>query len=159
MTDGQAPPGWPRGVLAPGVPDWEASAAGWLLDGGWTTREQLAINGGSYDEALQHLRLVRQTDAAFRAEEVALLLAQALAAAGQQEEAGAEFAAAATRFGSFESRAEYAIWAAQRGDRATAQGLQTGLQADMDRWSRHTRALNQPLLRRLQAALAQAGLA
>jgi len=110
-------------------------------------------------DAVQHLRLVRQTDAAFRAEEVALLLAQALAAAGQQEEAGAEFAAAATRFGSFESRAEYAIWAAQRGDRATAQGLQTGLQADMERWSRHTRALNQPLLRRLQAALAQAGLA
>jgi len=32
MTDGQAPPGWPRRVVAPGVPDWEASAAAWLLD-------------------------------------------------------------------------------------------------------------------------------
>lgn len=109
-------------------------------------------------DAVQHLRLVRQTDAAFRAEEVALLLAQALAAAGRQDEAGAEYAAAVARFGSFESRAEYAIWAAQRGDRATAQGLQAGLQADMERWSRHTRELNQPLLRRLKAALDEAGL-
>jgi len=32
MTDGQAPPGWPRGVVAPGVPGWEESAAAWLLD-------------------------------------------------------------------------------------------------------------------------------
>ena len=109
-------------------------------------------------EAVQHLQFVRQTDGAFRAEEVALLLAQALAAAGRQDEAGAEFAAAATRFGSFESRAEYAIWAAQTGDHATALGLQTGLQADMERWSRHTRELNQPLLRRLKTAMEQAGL-
>ena len=27
-----APPGWPRGVRPPDAPDWEASAAGWLLD-------------------------------------------------------------------------------------------------------------------------------
>jgi hypothetical protein len=108
--------------------------------------------------AVQHLQWVRQADAAFRAEEVSLLLAQSLAAAGQQSEAGAEFAAAAKRFGSFESRAEYAIWAAQSGEAATARGLNVGLQADMERWSRHTHELNQPLLRRLKAALEQAGL-
>lgn len=27
-----APPGWPDGVLPPGVPDWERTAANWLLD-------------------------------------------------------------------------------------------------------------------------------
>lgn len=27
-----APPGWPHEVRAPGVPDWEATAAAWLLD-------------------------------------------------------------------------------------------------------------------------------
>ena len=27
-----APPGWPKGVLPPGLPDWEATAANWLLD-------------------------------------------------------------------------------------------------------------------------------
>jgi hypothetical protein len=27
-----APPGWPAEVAAPGLPEWEASAVGWLLD-------------------------------------------------------------------------------------------------------------------------------
>ena len=27
-----APPGWPREVRPPGAPDWEVTAAGWLLD-------------------------------------------------------------------------------------------------------------------------------
>lgn len=27
-----APPGWPAGVRAPGTPEWESSAVGWLLD-------------------------------------------------------------------------------------------------------------------------------
>jgi hypothetical protein len=32
MTEGQAPPGWPRGVRPPGVTGWEDSASAWLLD-------------------------------------------------------------------------------------------------------------------------------
>jgi len=31
-TDGVAPPGWPRGVRPPGVPDWERTAVAWLYD-------------------------------------------------------------------------------------------------------------------------------
>lgn len=30
--DGVAPPGWPREVRPPGVPGWEHTAVGWLLD-------------------------------------------------------------------------------------------------------------------------------
>ena len=30
--DGVAPPGWPREVCPPGVPGWEHTAVGWLLD-------------------------------------------------------------------------------------------------------------------------------
>ena len=56
------------------------------------------------------------------------------------------------RFGSFESRAEYAIWAATIGDTATSGRLQIELQRSMERWNRHTRELNKPLLRRLNAA-------
>ena len=32
MSEGHAPPGWPRGVLPPGVPGWEDTAASFLLD-------------------------------------------------------------------------------------------------------------------------------
>jgi len=32
MAAAGVPPGWPRGVRAPGVDDWEESAVAWLLD-------------------------------------------------------------------------------------------------------------------------------
>lgn len=32
MVQHVAPPGWPREVRPPDAPDWEASAAAWLLD-------------------------------------------------------------------------------------------------------------------------------
>ena len=32
MSPAVAPPGWPHGVRPPGAPDWERTAAGWLLD-------------------------------------------------------------------------------------------------------------------------------
>ena len=105
-----------------------------------------------YPEAITHLEFIRKTDPAFRAEQVSLLLAQALAGAGRSADARAEFESAVDRFGSFESRAEYAIWAALAGDTATSARMQVELQRSMDRWNRHTRELNKPLLRRLNAA-------
>jgi len=105
-----------------------------------------------YAEAVTHLEFIRKTDPAFRAEQISLLLAQALAGAGRSVDARAEFEFAMERFGSFESRAEYAIWAATSGDTATSARLQIELQRSMERWNRHTRELNKPLLRRLNAA-------
>jgi hypothetical protein len=105
-----------------------------------------------YTEAITHLEFIRKTDAGFRAEQVSLLLAQSLAGAGRNAEARAEFESAVECFGSFESRAEYAIWAAATGDTATSARLQIELQRAMERWNRHTRELNKPLLRRLNAA-------
>ena len=32
MSSSVAPPGWPREVRPPGTPDWERTAANWLLD-------------------------------------------------------------------------------------------------------------------------------
>jgi hypothetical protein len=106
-----------------------------------------------FNETITHLEFIRRTNPDFRADQVSLLLARALGGAGRTIEARAEFEAAVARFGSFESRAEYAIWAATAGDTATAARLRTELDSAMARWNRHTRELNKPLLRRLSAAV------
>lgn len=108
-------------------------------------------------DAIEHLVFIRTTDPNFRAEQLALLMAQAMAAAGRQQEAGAEFASALARFGSFEVRAEYAIWAATTGQQALAAQLQADVQQSMARWSRQTKELNSDLLQKLNAAFEQVG--
>lgn len=105
-----------------------------------------------FDDALRLLRAIRETDASFRAEEIALLMGESLAGAGQREAAGAEFEAAHTRFGSFQCLAEYAIWAAGSGDQALAERLREDVNQAMGRWNRHTRELNAPLTRRINSA-------
>jgi hypothetical protein len=104
--------------------------------------------------AVTHLQTIRNSDANFRAEQVSLLTAQALAAAGRQDEARAEFEFALGRYNSFTVQAEFAIWAAGAGDAAKAGELHAELQRTMDRWTRHTRDLNQLLIRRLNTAMA-----
>lgn len=104
--------------------------------------------------AVAHLQAIRNADSNFRAEQVSLLLAQALAAAGRQDEARVEFEYALSRHNSFTTQAEYAIWAAGVGDADKAAQLNQELQRTIQRWTSHTRDLNQPLVRRLNAALA-----
>jgi len=111
---------------------------------------------GRYAAAVAHLELIRASDANFRAELIALLLAQALAGAGRQAEAKAEFEFALTRFGSFSARAEFAIWAANSGDFTLASQLYPELQKTMSHWSRQTRDINMPLIRRLNSAMESA---
>ena len=103
--------------------------------------------------AVHHLQQIRASDAQFRAEQVSLLLAQALAAAGRADEARAEFELALQRYNSFAAQAEFAIWAAAQGDAVRAGQLHAELQKTMERWSRHTRDINQELIRRLNAAM------
>jgi hypothetical protein len=107
-----------------------------------------------YAQAAQHLETIRSQNAAFRAEQVSLLLAQALSGAGRRADARAEFESALEKFGSFEAKAEFAIWAAMAGERDLAARLQIEVQRSMERWHRHTRQLNAPILRRLDAAYA-----
>ncbi|GGY88109.1 tetratricopeptide repeat protein [Pseudoduganella plicata] len=109
---------------------------------------------GQYDAARRHLEFVRRTDVHFRSEQTGLLLAQALAGAGQAEAARAEFEAVVNRFGSFEAKAEFAIWAAGAREYQLAHRLQNELQSTMDHWNRHTHTMNLPLIRRLEAAFA-----
>ena len=90
----------------------------------------------------------------FRPEQVGLLLAKALAAAGRRGEAGDQFAAMATRFASAESHGEYAIWAIENGARAVADKQLAELAHLRKHMSRHTLGVHQELLRRVDAASA-----
>lgn len=112
------------------------------------------LSCGRAAAAVTHLQTIRAADANFRGEQVSLLLAQALAAAGRQDEARTEFEFALGRYNSFAAQAEFAIWAAGVGDAARANQLHAELQRTMERWTRHTRELNQELIRRLNAAMA-----
>jgi hypothetical protein len=113
------------------------------------------LASGRAADAVRHLDIIRQAQPTFRAEQVALLLAQALAAAGRQEQARAQFEHAMAHHGaSFTVQAEYAIWAASVGDAPKAKQLYQELQRTMERWNRHTRDMNQTLVRRLNTAMA-----
>jgi hypothetical protein len=109
---------------------------------------------GRADAAITHLSAIRASNANFRPEQISLLTAQALAAAGRQDEARAEFEFALSRHNSFATQAEFAIWAAGVGDAAKANELHAELQRTMDRWTRQTRDINQALIRRLNTAMA-----
>jgi hypothetical protein len=115
-----------------------------------------SLESGNCARSAALLQEIRAADAGFRAEPVQLLLARALAGAGRSAEARAQFEAAVARFGSFESRAEYAIWDLESGDGRAAQRLQADIDQTLQRWNRHNRELNAPLIRRLQAARAGA---
>ncbi len=115
------------------------------------------MESGQAARAVAHLREVRAAEPGFRAEQLSLLLARSLASEGQQAQAGAEFAAAEARFGSFEAKAEYAMWALAQGDKPLAERLLAELDDTLRRWSSATRELQSPMLKRLQAARSAAG--
>lgn len=105
-----------------------------------------------HPEALRLLEPLRRERADFRPEAVALLIARSLAGASRNAEARAEFAGAEERFGTFEAKAEYAIWCHAIGDRVTSARLQAELDKIASRWNALARELNAPAMRRLQAA-------
>lgn len=109
-----------------------------------------------YGAAAAHLDAIRKENRDFRPEQVSLLLAQSLAGMGHNDAARAEYEFCVTRHGSFEAKAEFAIWAMLVGERELAERLQTELERSMARWNRYTRKLNAPILERLRAARATA---
>ena len=112
---------------------------------------------GQFGEALDLLLAIRQHSPDFRPEPVGLLLAKCLARVGRQQEAEAEFVAVTHRFGSVESRAEYAIWALGRGQREVADAQYHEIERAMKYWNKYTRTLHAELMKRLEAAFAEAG--
>jgi len=72
-------------------------------------------------------------------------------------EARSKFESVVARYGTFEARAEYAIWALAIGDTATAARLQAEIDQITKRWSPQARALNAATMHRLNAALELSG--
>jgi len=105
-----------------------------------------------YAEALRHLEPLRAERPDFRADSVALLVARSYAGTARSAEARHAFEAAVAAYGTYEARAEYAIWAYAVGDRATSQRLDAELDRISQRWNGLTRELNGPIVRRLKAA-------
>jgi len=110
------------------------------------------VASGRYGEAVTYLEALRKSSPDFRNEPVSLLLGRAYAGVGRNEEAKAEFESALTRFGSFEIRGEYAIFALNTGDTATAAVLEAEIEQARKSWSPLTRELNESVMRRLKAA-------
>lgn len=116
---------------------------------------QAARAAGEAATCIGHLQVIVDAAPRFRSGEVCLLLALAYADLGDMARARVAFDDVVRRSGSFESRAEYAIWAAQCGDFETARRLHADLEQSMRRWSREQRAMRRELLGRLSAAFAE----
>lgn len=84
------------------------------------------------------------------------MLAQAHAANKDDANARTEFVHAINTFGSAESRAQYALWAANVGDLQTAKNLRAILEKDWQHWNKHTRNIHKALFDALDAAIAAA---
>jgi hypothetical protein len=113
------------------------------------------LANGQAQEAIGLLVSLRARQLTFRPEQVGLLLGSAYAAAGRHEEAGREFEELAQHFGSVESRAELALWAIARGERALAERELKALEHARKHMIKDTRNLHQDLFKRLDAASAE----
>lgn len=109
-----------------------------------------------YPEALTHLQELRASRPDYRPDGVSLLIARSYAGTSKPAEAREEFERTVERFGTFEARAEYAIWALATGDAGTAARLQSEIDKITSRWNAMNRELNDPVFRRLKAAQALA---
>ena len=144
------------GMIAQSVEQYDAClrgpSGGDAEIGVGAARAKLA--NGQPQEAIGLLVSLRARQLGFRPEQVGLLLASAYAAAGRQEEAGREYEELAQHFGSVETRAELALWAIARGERALADRELKELELARKHMTKHTRNLHQDLFKRLDAASA-----
>ena len=116
---------------------------------------QAAYDAGQPQAALQYLKSIAQSDANYRVEPVGLLIAKSYAMQGDQDMARKSFDFVREQSGGFDVIAEYAIWAAERGDWALAHQLKADADKAMTHWSGQQRLLNKDMLQRLKTAFAK----
>lgn len=133
------------------------------LEGPFATDPEIRLSAakarlqcGHSTTAIELLEAIRTENPQYRAESVSLLLAQAYAHAGRSDDARAEFTAALTRFGSFEVRAEFTLWALAVGDYTSAHAQYHEILRSMKHWTGHVHSRNRPTVNRLEAAFANA---
>lgn len=109
---------------------------------------------GHAQAVLDHAQALQAQAPSHRAEEVLLAQARALQLAGRGPEAQQAYEQAEQRFGSFESKAEFLIWALGQGQAQadTAARLQAEIDKAMSKWNAHTRQLHRELLARVNQA-------
>lgn len=98
-------------------------------------------------EALQALQALRATRDDYRRDEVAVLVARALAAEGRQQEAREAFESAVSQYNTVEIRARFIAWLAQQGDATGAQRRWDELQQAARHWNSHARSINREWMR------------
>jgi hypothetical protein len=113
------------------------------------------LANGDPSAAVGILVSLRAAQPSFRPEQVGLALADAYSGAGRNEEAGSEYEAAATRFGSVEARARLALWALKNGQRELAEREMRELAQVRRHMNRHTRSQYQSLFSQLDSAAAR----
>lgn len=112
------------------------------------------VESARYARAVLHLEEVQQANPSFRAEQISILLARALAGAQRHDEANTVFEGALKQFGSFDVKSEYAIWALSTGRQQLAQSLLADIEQITQRWNRHSRDVHGATLKRIDAAKA-----
>jgi hypothetical protein len=107
------------------------------------TRALLALGtSAAGTEALETLGRLKQAHPDYRKDEVALLVARAYTAAGQDEDAGRAFDFALKLYNDVETRARYIAWLSSRGDAATARRHFDDLAKAARHWNAHARSMN-----------------
>ena len=146
-------------LLATGQPEEAAERYEACLSGPFANDPEIGLAAaraqaacGRFADVLRHVEPLRREQPTFRPQDVSLLLARGWAGTGRNDEARAEFASAAERFGTYEAKAEYAIWAYEHDETALADTLNAELEKTASRWNSLARDLNAPVAKRLRAA-------
>ena len=146
-------------LLAIGQPEEAAQRYEACLSGPFASDPEIRLGAarayaacGRFADVLRFVEPLRREQPTFKPQDVALLIARGEAGTGRNDEARAGFAAAADRFGTYEAKAEYAIWAYEHGESALADGLNVELEKIASRWNSLARDMNAPVAKRLRAA-------
>jgi len=146
-------------LLAIGQPEEAAQRYEACLSGPFASDPEIRLGAarayaacGRFADVLRFVEPLRREQPGFKPQDVSLLLARGWAGTGRNDEARAEFSAAAERFGTYEAKAEYAIWAYEHGEPGLAEGLNAELEQMASRWTSLARDLNAPVTKRLRAA-------